>query len=194
MAAKGRAPKEFIPDYAGDVSAEFDLWLEDVNDYLSICEVTDNDDKRKLFLNLAGLSVRKVVKGLVVPQDAEDPYKALMDTVKAHFRSSVNTTSERHKCRQLRQLPDESVSAFIARLRAKADLCEFESTSVTTVENTQICDQLIVGLKSALRSSQGVMSRYSIFQFRHPELDHRDDDLAFQRRRSWPVYSYINRT
>ena len=42
---KGRAPKEFVPDYAGDVCAEFELWLEDVNDYLSISGVTNNAGK-----------------------------------------------------------------------------------------------------------------------------------------------------
>ena len=156
MAAKGRAPKEFVPDYAADVSADFELWLEDVNDYLAICGVTTNDDKKMLFLNLAGLAVRKVVKGLVIPpplgataDNPGDTYKALTDAVRAHFRPSVNTTSERHKFRQLRQLPDESVSGFIARLRSKVDLCEFSSTSVDSVENTQIRDQLIVGLKSS---------------------------------------------
>ena len=63
--AKGRAPKDFVPDHAGDVGVDFELWLEDVNDYLEICGVSDNEDKKRLFLNLAGLAVRKVVKGLL---------------------------------------------------------------------------------------------------------------------------------
>ena len=97
-----------------------------------------------------------MVKGLVIPpppgateDEPGDRYKALTDAVKAHFRPSVNTTSERHKFLQLKQFPDESVSAFTARLRSKVALCDFESTSVDSVENTQIRDQLIFGLKSA---------------------------------------------
>ncbi|XP_065182277.1 uncharacterized protein LOC135812987 [Sycon ciliatum] len=42
----------------------------------------------------------------------------------------------------------ESVTSFVGRLREKADVCEFSSTSVDTVVNCQIRDQLIVGLRS----------------------------------------------
>ena len=45
--AKGRAPKDFVPDHAGDVGVDFELWLEDVNDYLEICGVSDNEDKKR---------------------------------------------------------------------------------------------------------------------------------------------------
>ena len=90
--AKGRAPKDFVPDHAGDVGVDFELWLEDVNDYLEICGVSDNEDKKRLFLNFAGLAVRKVVKGLVIPappgatvDNPGDTYKALTDAVQAHF-------------------------------------------------------------------------------------------------------------
>ena len=58
--AKGRAPKDFIPDFSSDVGADFQLRLEDINDYLSICGVTDQAEKKTLFLNLAGLAIRKV--------------------------------------------------------------------------------------------------------------------------------------
>ena len=153
--AKGRVPKDFVPDHAGDVGVDFELWLEDVNDYLEICEVSDNEDKKRLFLNLASLAVRKVVKDLVIPappgatvDNPGDTYKALTDAVQAHFRPCVNTTSERHKFRQLRQLPDETVSSFVGRLRERAELCQFESTAVDTVANTQVRDQLLTGLKS----------------------------------------------
>jgi len=146
--AKGRAPKDFIPDFSGDVAADFELWLEDVNDYLAICGVTDEAAQKQLFLNLAGLAVRKIVKGLVVPTGGNE-YKALTDALKAHFRPAVNTTSERYKFRQLKQLPDESVTSFIGRLRERVELCNFASTSVDTILNSQVRDQLIIGLKSS---------------------------------------------
>eukprot|EP00117_Sycon_ciliatum_P042627 scpid38532/ scgid30980/ len=126
MTTKGRVPKDFVPDYAGDIGADFELWLEDVNDYLAICNVSTAADKKRLFLNLAGLSVRKVVKGLVIPSPPAnddgspgDEYVALTDAVLAHFRPTINTTSERHKFRQLKQGPEESVSTFVGRLRER---------------------------------------------------------------------------
>lgn len=110
MAKAGRAPKEFVPDYERDVASEFELWLEDVNDYMSICKVTEVEEKKRLLMNLAGLSLRRIVKGLLIPTpptrddgNPGDTYKALTDAVQAHFRPSINTTTERHKFRQLKQ-------------------------------------------------------------------------------------------
>ena len=155
MTTKGRVPKDFVPDYAGDIGADFELWLEDVNDYLAICNVSTAADKKRLFLNLAGLSVRKVVKGLVIPSPPAnddgspgDEYVALTDAVLAHFRPTINTTSERHKFRQLKQGPEESVSTFVGRLRERVDLCKFGATDVDSVVNSQVRDQLVAGLKS----------------------------------------------
>ncbi|XP_065190924.1 uncharacterized protein LOC135821854 [Sycon ciliatum] len=155
MTTKGRVPKDFVTDYAGDIGADFELWLEDVNDYLAICNVSTAADKKRIFLNLAGLSVRKVVKGLVIPSPPAnddgspgDEYVALTDAILAHFRPTINTTSERHKFRQLKQGPEESVSTFVGRLRERVDLCKFGATDVDSVVNSQVRDQLVAGLKS----------------------------------------------
>ena len=51
---------------------------------LAICEVTDQEEKKMLFMNLAGLDLRRMVKGLVVPAPPNqengnpgDSYRAL---------------------------------------------------------------------------------------------------------------------
>ena len=62
VAKAGRALKEFVPDYGQNVAGEFELWLEDANDYMAICKVTEPVEKRSLFLNLAGLGIRRIVK------------------------------------------------------------------------------------------------------------------------------------
>ena len=146
--AKGRAPREFVPDYSSNVGLDFELWLEDANDFLAISNVTSAEDKKKWFLILAGLAVRKIVKGLVVATGTDDDYKVLTDAVLAHFRSSTNVTAERHRFRRLLQHDGESVTAFVGRLRERVDACEFSSTSVDTVANCQVRDQFIAGLKS----------------------------------------------
>ena len=146
--SKGRAPKEFVPDYSTNVGDEFELWLEDVQDYLSISKVTEPADKKVWFMNLAGLAVRKIAKGLVVPTGTSDDFEQLTNAVRAHFQPTVNVTAERHRFRQLRQHDGESVTAFVGRLREKVDTCEFESTAVDTVPNCQVRDQFIAGLKS----------------------------------------------
>ena len=68
MAAKlGRSPREFVIDYSRDLAGDFELWVEDVDDSLNISEVTDSEARKRLFLNLAGLGIRRIVKGLVMP-------------------------------------------------------------------------------------------------------------------------------
>ena len=92
-----------------------------------------------------------MVKGLVIPTPMTntdgspgDSYQALTEVVLVHFRTSINTTPERHKFRQLKQLPDEPVSSFVGRLRVKVELCNFATTDMDSVVNTQVRDQLIM--------------------------------------------------
>ena len=61
-----RAPKDSVLDYDRNVAAKFELWLEDVNGYMAICKIVEPSEKKSLFLNIAGLNVRRVVKCLVV--------------------------------------------------------------------------------------------------------------------------------
>ncbi|XP_062506318.1 uncharacterized protein LOC134182892 [Corticium candelabrum] len=145
-----RAPKESVLDYDRNIAAKFELWLEDVNGYMAICKIVEPSKKKSLFLNIAGLSLRRVVKGLVVWASGKesDEYGALNDAIPTHFRPSTNTTSERHQFRQIKQEEHETVSEFVGRLRSKEALCNFSSTAVDTVVNGQVCDQLIAGLRS----------------------------------------------
>ena len=150
VAKAGRATKEFVLDYGHNVASEFELRLEDANDYMAICKVIEPAEKKNLFLNLAGQSIRRIVKGLAIPDvvgDEGDPYKTITDALLAHLRPLVNTTSVRHKFRQVKQQRQETVTVFVGRLRAKVEACEFESTRVDTIVNGQIRKQLIVGLR-----------------------------------------------
>ena len=47
--SKGRSPKDFISDYCWNVGADFELWLENLNNYLVICEVSDSGEKKRFF-------------------------------------------------------------------------------------------------------------------------------------------------
>ena len=60
MAAKlGRSPREFVIDYSRDMAGDFELWAEDVDDFLNISEVTDSEARKDFFsISLAlGLGV-----------------------------------------------------------------------------------------------------------------------------------------
>ena len=60
MAEKlGQSPREFLIDYSRDVAGDFELWAEDVDDFLNISKVTDSEARKRLFsISLAlGLGV-----------------------------------------------------------------------------------------------------------------------------------------
>ena len=70
--SQGWALKEFVPDLAGKADWDFKLWIEDFEDQLTISKVTISPEKKCLFVNLTGLSVGIVVKGLEVPAPPKD--------------------------------------------------------------------------------------------------------------------------
>lgn len=65
----GRAPQPFrLADDYGDssnISAEFQIWLDDFEAYLALQKVTEASTKAQLLTILAGLGVRRIVKGPV---------------------------------------------------------------------------------------------------------------------------------
>ena len=106
-------------------------------------------------MNLGGRDIRRAAKGLsiespAVPGDGSDPdvYKPLKDALMKFFRPAVNVTAERYRFRNRRQEETESVTSYITALRDMARQCGFTDTSVDTVENNLIRDQLIAGLRS----------------------------------------------
>ena len=51
--SRGRPPREFTPDFASNVSADFDSRLEDLEDYFAITGVTVAADKKRLVLKVS---------------------------------------------------------------------------------------------------------------------------------------------
>ena len=63
--------------------------------------MTDQEEKKRLFMNLAGLDMRQIVKGSVIPApphqedgNPSDSYQAFTDAVLTTSRPTVHTTSD----------------------------------------------------------------------------------------------------
>ena len=152
----GRVPEAFSLESHRNLSAEFELWLEDFEAYLSLQDIKSSKQRKDLLLNIGGIGLRRVAKGLDIasPQQGEgeaspDVYSPLKDALCSYFRPSVNITAERHRFRCRRQKQEESVTAYVSSLRALAAECEFEKTDVDSVTNCLIRDQFMEGLESA---------------------------------------------
>ena len=110
--------------------------------------MTEASTKVQLLTNLAGLGVRRIVKGLSLPtpSGSDTEYTVLRQGLESYFRPAVNTTVERHKFRMRKQQPAESLTWFAAGLRTAAEACEFDSTTNDSIVDSQIRDQFIAGL------------------------------------------------
>ena len=118
-------------------------WFDAFEDYYSLYTETPKDEqKRKLFLTIAGLGVRGLVRGFVPePKTYEEIKKAILE----HIKPVKSVCTERHKFLSCHQLPHESINDFVARLTNLAVSCELDNTTIDTVSNQLVRDQLVIG-------------------------------------------------
>ena len=104
-------------------------WKQSFEFYLTTSG-TDNDSQmRALLLHCAGPDVEDIFMHL---QDVGTTYKAAMDALKNHFEPKKNVVFERHAFRQAMQGTNESLLAFVTRLRKLASTCEFANPNNET--------------------------------------------------------------
>ena len=128
----------------------FDVWLKAYEDYKRFSKHFIPDEAKKdpslevsLFLTLAGLEIRNLVDGLT----HDGSYKNMLEAIRKYLRPITNTVVERHKFFSMSQLSDEELPQFIVRLKQQVLKCDFTNTTVDTIENQMIRDQLIKGMR-----------------------------------------------
>ena len=86
--------------------------------------VSNNAQKRALFLHVAGMDVQEIYFTLAA--DAESAtFKATVKVLDDYFVPKTNVPFERHLFRQIVQESGETVDQFVCRLRQRAINCEF---------------------------------------------------------------------
>lgn len=64
--------------------------------------------------------------------DREDPFQKIVEALNAFFKPKINTTYERRNVfRSLRQTKEETVTAYVTKLRQQAKNCEFKEEDVS---------------------------------------------------------------
>lgn len=125
---------------------DFQLWLEAFNDYVEIAhEKADDVKKKKLFLAVGGLELRRLVNGLNLDDNS---FETMVRAVKHHFQPVKNVVLERHKFFSLTRSGTEDIQSFMLRLKTAANDCDFGSDVIDSFTNQMIRDQLIRGLNN----------------------------------------------
>ena len=126
---------------------DFLLYIEAFSDYVLLTQKKIDDDvKRKLFLTVAGLRVRKVAQGLDLKDNTFD---SLIDGLKKHLKPVKNIILERHILYKMTRNANEDLSTFLVRLRRQASFCNFADTEIDSIDNQMVRDIFIKGLCNA---------------------------------------------
>ena len=105
-----------------DFDSAKENWVEyeeRLNFFFAANNATNADKKRAIFLTVVGPSTYKLLRGLVAPEKPGDvPYKDLVAKLTKHYNPTPSLVVQRFRFHSRSRAPGESVSAFVAQLRA----------------------------------------------------------------------------
>ncbi len=122
------------------LAQRWEKWTKSLDYYLRASGVTDQKQKRAVLLHLAGPD--EIFETL---PDTGDDYKTALEKLNEYFKPKKNIPFERHVFRQAFQQPDESMDAFVTRLR---------SLSKTISPQDHICPSAFLMLQDAIDSTR----------------------------------------
>ena len=123
---------------------EFDSYIDRMKLFFKANEIKPTDPKYvPAFLSLIGAKTYKLLKDLITPKEpAAATFDELITALKKHYKPQVVVIYERFKFYNRNQLPNESVSDFIAGIKHFARTCEFGEAL-----NQMLRDRLVMGLR-----------------------------------------------
>ena len=119
------------------LAQRWDKWTKSLEYYIRASGISDQKQKRAILLHLAGAEVQEIFETL--PETGDD-YKTALEKLTAHFNSCKNIAFERHVFRQATQKADETMDAYVTRLRTLSKTCEF-GTSLDEMIRDQIIEK-----------------------------------------------------
>ncbi|CAB4008082.1 Transposon Ty3-I Gag-Pol poly [Paramuricea clavata] len=113
----------FSVSETNSLAQRWEKWTNSLDYYIRASGISDQKQKRAILLHLVGSEVQEIFETL--PDTGED-YKTALEKLNAHFNPCKNIAFERHVFRQATQRADESMDAFVTRLRTLAKTCQFD--------------------------------------------------------------------
>ena len=140
MATIGRI-EEFRED-----KEEWSQYAERLEHFFAANGITDNDKKRSVFLTVIGAKAYKQLRSLIAPvKPGESDFATMSKAMKNHYAPAPSESVQRFRFNSRFRRPGESVSTYIAELRALSEFCNFEDTL-----SLMIRDRLVCGIKTRI--------------------------------------------
>ena len=127
-----------IPENKLIIGNEWEEWIEIFEEELQLQKVEDIDDKVTCLRRYGGKEIRKLVKHLPEPPASENPetdYEKIRRKLNLHFVPKKNKQHARYLFSKERMKSGESIAGFTARLREKAEHCDFNDIDDRILEH-----------------------------------------------------------
>ena len=136
MATIGRI-EEFRED-----KEEWSQYAERLEHFFAANGITNDNKKRSVFLTVIGAKAYKQLRSLIAPaKPGESDFATLSEAMKNHYSPAPSEIVQRFQFNSRFRRPGESVSTYVAELRALAEFCNFGDTL-----NLMIRDRLVCGI------------------------------------------------
>ena len=126
----------FLLDDISNIAQRWTVWKEAFEYFVKGSGITDDGQKKAVLLHQAGIDVQRTFRTLTV---AENTYAAAVTALDEYFNPKRNVAYERHVFRQAYQGQQESMDAYVARLRNLIRTCEYRDDEL----NVHLRDQIV---------------------------------------------------
>lgn len=125
--------------YGENGGHEWTKWVQSFEICMTASGIADDDRKLAMLLHMAGPKVQNIYSKLPDEKQSQTPcgplaagyimqptaYEHAVDKLNEYFLPKQNDAYERHVLRLMRQEEDETIGAFVMRLRPQAEHCNF---------------------------------------------------------------------
>ena len=119
----------------------WDSYSERMIFYFIANEITDDDKKKAIFLSACGSRTFDLLRNLLQPaKPGEKSFDELVEVLKGHYAPRPSVITQRYKFNTRIRQQGESVSTYVAELKAIAEFCDFPNLE------QMLRDQLVCGI------------------------------------------------
>ena len=121
-------------------------YIDRLQFYFKVNGITDVDVQKAIFITVIGARTYELLKSFLQPQSPQEDdvtLKAMTDKLGEHFSPRPSPITQRYKFHTRVRKPDETVTTYVAELRAIGDYCAFGDSL-----NAMIRDRLVCGMNN----------------------------------------------
>ena len=147
------------PDDQISTGKAWEEWLEGIEREFRYFKIASSTDKKDALIIYGGKEIARLEKSLPDPTDVDDVYDKLKTKLNNYFTPKKNKHHARYLFLKMQPTLNETTTAYAARLREKANDCEFGET-----RDDRILEHLIQTITSTTLIQKAINKKWSLTQ------------------------------